>query len=90
MLIFVMLRAEFIALTLLGPSIFAALFLRDFQGNPRKFWDSGSTEQKTTDEPKVMKERGDTELSAAILGRHLTVYKWPRNSCVVLKSLFCE
>jgi hypothetical protein len=37
-----------------------------------------------------MKERGDTDLSAAILERRLTVYKWPRNSCVVLKSLFCE
>ena len=31
-----------------------------------------------------------TELSAAILARHLTVYKRLRNSYVVLNSLFCE
>jgi len=37
-----------------------------------------------------MKERSDIELSAAILGRHLTVYKWPRNSSVVSKLLFWE
>ena len=58
------------------------------QGNPRKFGDSGSTEQNTTNEPKLMKKRGDTKLSAAVLGKHFTIYKWPRNSCVVLKSLF--
>ena len=37
-----------------------------------------------------MKERSDIELSAAILGRHLTVYMWPRNSSVVSKLLFWE
>ena len=59
----------------LGPSVLAALFLRDFPRNPRKFGYSGSTERSATDESKVMKERGDIELSIAILGRHLTVYK---------------
>jgi hypothetical protein len=49
-----------------------------------------NTEQNVNDEPKVMKERIDTEeeISAPILGRHLTVYMWPWNSCIVLKSLF--
>ena len=31
-----------------------------------------------------MKERGDTELSATILGRHLAVYKLLRNSYLAL------
>jgi len=31
--------------------------------------------QLMSDEPKVMQERGDTELSATILGRHLAVYE---------------
>jgi len=35
--------------------------------------DNGSTEQNSTGEPKVMKERGDTKISAAILGRPPTV-----------------
>ena len=77
-------RVEYKALTLLGPSVFPR-----FSGNFRKFKDSGNTKLNTTDEPKIMKERGDIELSTAILRRHLRDYKWPLNSCVVLKSLFC-
>ena len=82
--------AVFKALKLLGPSTFAAPFLQDFRGIPQKFGVSGSTEQIATDESIVIKERGDTEVTAAILGRHQKAYKWPGNSCVVLKSLFCE
>ena len=52
--------------------------------------DSGSTEQNATNEPKVMKERGDTELSAAVLGKNPTIFKWPWNYCLILKSLFGE
>ena len=83
-------RAGFKAMTLLGPSVFAAPFLRDFLGNSRKFRGSGSTEQNATYEPKTIKKRADTKLSTAILRRNLTVYKWPWNSCSVLKSLFFE
>jgi hypothetical protein len=80
---------------LLGPSDFAILFLRvfvapflqDFPGNTRKFGDSGSTERKTFYYPQVMKERGETELSAVFLGDHLIVDKRLWNSRVVLKSL---
>ena len=43
----------------------------------------GSTEQNATDEQNVMEEKGDTEVSAAILGRHLTVYKRSWDSCLV-------
>ena len=43
-----------------------------------------------SDELKVMQERGDTELSAAILERHLTDNKGLRNFCFVLKSLSSE
>jgi hypothetical protein len=75
-------RAGFKALKLLGPSVCRSISAR-FWGNPRKFGDSGSIEQNATDETTVIKERGDTELSDAILGRHLTVYKWRRNSCAV-------
>jgi len=75
---------------LLGPSVFTTPFLRYFRGEAQKFGDSGSTVKNATDEPKLMKERGDTELSAAILGRHPIVYKLPLNSCVISKSLFCE
>ena len=46
-------------MTLLGPSVFAAPFLHDLRGDPRKFGDRGSNEQNATDDPKVMKERGD-------------------------------
>jgi hypothetical protein len=46
--------------------------------------------QLMSDETKAIKERGDTKLSAAILGRHLTVYRQLQNFCVVLKSIFCE
>ena len=74
-----MIRARFKALVLLDPSVLAVFLdqsvLADFWGNPQKFRDSGSTEQNSNDEPKVMKEKGDTKVSAAILGRHLTVYK---------------
>ena len=62
-------------LMLLEPSVFAAPFLQDFGGYSQKLGDSGSKGQNTTDEPKVMKQRGDTELSDAFLGRHLTVCK---------------
>jgi hypothetical protein len=64
--------------------------LRDFHGNPQKFEDNASIEQNGTNEQKVIKERADNELSAAFLGRLLTVYEWPWNSCVVLNSLFYE
>ena len=57
------------ALMLLGPNVFAAPFLRDFRESPQKFEDSESTEQNATEEPKVMKERGDTELSTPFLGK---------------------
>ena len=73
---------------LLGPSLFSIPFLREFWESFQKFTDSGNTEQNATDESKVIKERGETELSAAIFGRHLTIYKWPRKSSVVLESLF--
>jgi len=70
-------------LALLGPSVFITSFLRKFWGIPENLGIvEALTEQITTDEPRVKKERGDTELSAAILGKHLTVYKWPRNSFV--------
>ncbi|XP_065575302.1 uncharacterized protein LOC136036884 [Artemia franciscana] len=59
------------------PSVFAASFLQYFRENPRKYRDSGNTEQNATDEPKVMNERGGSKLSAAIPGRHLTLCKWP-------------
>ena len=35
-------RAEFKALTLLGPSVLAAPFLQDFRGNPQNFGKSES------------------------------------------------
>ena len=69
--------ARFTAMMLLGPSVFAALFLQDFWTNPQKFKDSRSTEQNETGESKVMKERGNTKLSDAILGGHLTVHEGP-------------
>jgi hypothetical protein len=83
-------RAGFKALTLRSLSVFAAPFLRQFRVNLWKFEDSGRIEQNVTDEPKAMKKIGETELSVATLGRHLTVHKLPRNFCVVLKSLICE
>jgi len=53
------------------PKRFVSLFLQYFRGNHRDYKNNGSTKKNATDEPKVMKDRGDTELSAAILGRHL-------------------
>jgi len=44
---------------LLGPSVFAAPFLKKM-GFFRKFGDSASNEQNATEEPEVMKEIGDT------------------------------
>ena len=60
--------------------------------NPKKFRDSGSSKQNAmmSDKSKVMQERGDSKLSAVILERHLTVYKWLQNFYAILKSLFCD
>ena len=92
-------RAGFKFLTPLGPSFLAppdqSIFSgwhRDLRGNHKN---SGIAEalrrrHPMSNEPKVMQERGDTELSAVIFGIHRTVYKRLQNSCVLLKSLFWE
>ena len=69
------LRAGFKGLMILDPSAFVSSVLQDFWGNPRIFGDSGCTKQSATDEPKVIKVNGDTELSIAILERHLAFNK---------------